>query len=138
MISRLNEIFEDKALVNKIKTRLPYFYQLAELERSRAGKIGMEVGSLRETIIIALLIYRFGEDKVKTGISITQAEVDVELLGHPISIKTITGASLSGVKLIWTVDAQKAREFRENYYPRCELLFVQIVWNGIGGSIIYL
>jgi len=131
--SRLIKIFENEALRNKIKRRLPYFYQLAELESSRAGKIGMEVGSLREKIIIALLIYKFGESNVKTDIPITKPEVDVELFGQPISIKTITGRGLSGVKLIWTVDAQKAREFRENYYPHCDILLVQIVWNAKGG-----
>ncbi|MDI6815221.1 MAG: ThaI family type II restriction endonuclease, partial [Dehalococcoidales bacterium] len=61
MTDHLAEIFEDEALTGKIKKRLPYFYQLAELESSRAGKIGMEVGSLREKIIVALLIYKFGE-----------------------------------------------------------------------------
>ena len=44
MSSRLIEIFEDTKLVNRIN-KLPYLFQLAELESSRAGKIGMEVGS---------------------------------------------------------------------------------------------
>lgn len=86
----------------------------------------MEVGSLREKIIIALLIYKFGEENVETEIPITEPEIDVKLFGEPISIKTITGKSLSGVKLIWTVDAQKAREFRESYYPHCDILLIQI------------
>jgi hypothetical protein len=129
----LVEIFEDEALISKIKRRLPYFYQLAGLESSRAGKIGMEVGSLREKIIVALLIYKFGESNVKTEIPIIEPEVDVELFGQPVSVKTITGKGFGGVKLIWTVDAQKAREFRENYHPRCDILLVQIVWNGKGG-----
>ena len=133
MNSDLTEIFEDKALIDRIKRRLPYLYQLAELESSRAGKIGMQVGSLRENIIVALLIYKFGENNVNTDIPIIEPEVDVELSGNSISIKTITGKSLSGVKLIWTVDAEKAQEFLENYYPRCDILFVQIVWNDIGG-----
>jgi len=60
MSSRLIEVFEDKKLVEKIKDKLPYLFQLAELESSRAGKTGMEVGSLRERIIVALLIYKFG------------------------------------------------------------------------------
>jgi hypothetical protein len=64
MPSRLIEIFEDGKLVEKIKRRLPYLFQLAELESSRAGKIGMEVGSVREKIIVALLIYKFGEPEV--------------------------------------------------------------------------
>jgi hypothetical protein len=129
----LVEIFEDEELVGKIKSRLPYLFQLAELESSRAGKIGMEVGSVREKIIVALLIYKFGEANVETEIPITEPEVDVKLFGDPISIKTITGKGLAGVKLIWTVDPQKAKEFCENYYPQCDMLLVQINWNDTGG-----
>ena len=133
MSSRLKEIFLDKELVKKIKRRLPYLFQIAELESSRAGKIGMEVGSLREKIIIALLIYKFGEANVETEIPITTPEIDVLLFGKPISIKTITSKGFGGVKLIWTVDAQKAMEFRETYYPHYDILLVQINWNSIGG-----
>ncbi len=133
MSSHLTDIFQDEALINKIKRKLPYFYRLADLESSRAGKIGMEVGSVREKIIIALLIYKFGETNVRTDISIIEPEVDVELFGQPISVKTITSTGFSGVKLVWTVDAQKAREFLESYHPRCDILLVQIVWNGKGG-----
>lgn len=131
--SRLVEIFEDDRLVEKIQRRLPYLFQLAELESSRAGKIGMQVGSLRENIIVSLLIYKFGEENVQTEIPITRPEIDAKLFGKPISIKTITGKGFSGVKLIWTVDAEKARKFRENYYPRCDTLFVRINWHGMGG-----
>lgn len=133
MASKLIEIFDDQNLIKRIKNKLPYLFQLAELESSRAGKIGMEVGSLREKIIISLLIYKFGETNVETEIPITEPEVDVKLFGKPISIKTITSKGFSGVKLIWTVDAQKAREFRENYYPHCDMLLVQINWENIGG-----
>jgi len=133
MHSRLVEIFEDEELLDRIKRRLPYLFQLAESESSRAGKIGMEVGSVRERIIVALLIYKFGEANVETEIPITEAEVDTKLFEVPVSIKTITGKGLGGVKLIWTVDAQKAKEFRESYYPHCDILLVQINWNDIGG-----
>ncbi|MCW3129983.1 MAG: ThaI family type II restriction endonuclease [Methanophagales archaeon] len=133
MSSRLIEIFEDVRLVNRIKNKLPYLFQLAELESSRAGKIGMEVGSLRERIIIALLIYKFGEANVETEIPITEPEVDVKLFGEPVSIKTITGKGFSGVKLIWTVDAQKAKEFRETYYPHCDIILIQVNWESVGG-----
>lgn len=133
MFSPLIEIFEDKNLVDKIQRRLPYLFQLAELESSRAGKTGMEVGSVRERIMVALIIYKFGEANVETEIPITEPEIDVKLFGRPVSIKTITGKSFSGVKLIWTVDPQKAEEFRENYHPHCDIILVQINWNGIGG-----
>jgi len=133
MPSPLIELFKDKNIVNKIKRKLPYLFQLAELESSRAGKAGMEVGSLRERIIVALLIYKFGKKNVNTKIPITEPEIDVKLFGKPISIKTITGRSLAGVKLIWTVDAEKAKEFMDNYNPKCDILLVHINWGGIGG-----
>jgi len=133
MSSRLIEIFEDVRLVNRIKNKLPYLFQLAELESSRAGKIGMEVGSLRERIIISLLIYKFGEANIETEIPITEPEVDIKLFGEPVSIKTTTGKGFSGVKLIWTVDAQKVKEFRETYYPHCDIILIQINWGSVGG-----
>lgn len=133
MSSRLIEIFEDEKLVEKIKRRLPYLFQLAELECSRGGKTGMEVGSFREKIIVALLIYKFGEANVETELPITEPGVDAKLFGLPVSIKTITGKSFGGVKLIWTVDAEKAKEFRESYYPHCDILLIQINWNDVGG-----
>lgn len=133
MNSHLVEVFKDEALIGRIKKRLPQLFRIAELESSRAGKIGMEVGSVREKIIIALLIYKFGESNIDANISIIEPEVDVKLFGQPISIKTITGTGFSGVKLIWTVDAQKAKEFLENYFPCCDILLVQIVWNSKGG-----
>lgn len=132
-MKHLATIFEDQKLVDKIKKRLPYLFQIAEIESSRAGKIGMEVGSLRERMLVALLIHRFGKENVKTDIPITKAEVDVELFSEPISIKTITGKGFNGVKLIWTVDAQKSKEFRENYYPNCDILLIQINWGSVGG-----
>lgn len=132
MPNRLIEIFEDEKLIERIKKRLPHLFQLAEFENSRAGKIGMEVGSVRERIIVALLIYKFGEANVESEIPITEPEVDVRLFGNPISVKTITGNSFSGVKMIWTVDAEKARQFSEEYQPSCDMLFVQIDWGKEG------
>ena len=133
MSNKLIEIFNDEKLIDKIKSRLPHLFQLAELESSRAGKIGMEVGSLREKIITALLIYKFGKENVETEIPITESEIDVNLFGVPISIKTITGTRFGGVKLVWTVDAKKAKEFRENYFPNCDILLIQINWDSVGG-----
>jgi len=129
----LVEIFEDEELKAKIQRKLPYLFSIAELESSRAGTAGMQVGSLRENVVIALLIYKFGEENVETALPITEPQVDLRLFGQPVSIKTIRSKRFSGVKLIWTVDTQKAREFRENYYPQCDILFVQVNWGGKGG-----
>lgn len=133
MVSPLVELFEDKEVVDRIEKRLPYMFQIAELESSRAGKIGMEVGTIREQIVIALLIYKFGNENVEREIPITETQVDVKVLSHALSIKTITGKTIKGVKLVWTVDPKKAREFYENYDPSCDILLVQVNWGGVGG-----
>ena len=70
----LESLFEDSHTVQKIQRRLPFLFQLAETESSRAGKTGMEAGSVREKIIIALLIYKFGEENVDTNLPITNPE----------------------------------------------------------------
>lgn len=90
------------------------------------------VRSAKELSLLCLS-NKFGEANVETDIPITEPEVDVKLFGEPVSIKTITGKGFSGVKLIWTVDVQKAMEFKENYYPRCDILLVRINWGNVGG-----
>ncbi len=136
MAKKIYEIFDEKEIIQKIKEKLPYLFQLAEIDNSRNGKLGMEIGSARERILIALLIYKFGEENIKTDIAITQSEIDVIFFDEPISIKTVTYTKVKGVKLIWTVDAQKAHEFINNYSPECDILFVHINWNNQGA--IYL
>ena len=136
MAKKIFEIFEENEIIQKVKVRLPYLFQMAEIDNSRDGKLGMEIGSARERILIALLIYKFGEENIKTDIAITQSEIDVIVFDEPISIKTVTNNNVIGVKLIWTVDAQKALEFINNYSPECDILFAHINWNSQGA--IYL
>lgn len=131
MSNHLNQLFQDEEIVQKIKDKMPPLFQLAEVENSRAGKLGMEIGSARERIIIALLMYKFGAQNVNTLSPITQAEVDVLLFDTPISIKTITG-NLTGIKLVWTVDSKKALDFSINYRPTVDMLLAQINWGGEG------
>ncbi len=125
--SPLLKIFTDRNIVAKVQDKLPKLFAIAELECSRAGKIGMEVGSLREQILVALIVHVFGADKVVTDIPITKYEEDVIVNRRPISIKTITGNG--GVKVVWTLDAQKAREFCRNYNPSCDMLLAVISWD---------
>ena len=133
MNSKIAEIFQTESFVNKVKSKLPKLFHLAELESSRAGKIGMEVETVREKIITSLFLYKFGEKNVKTELPITEAETDVIVFDTPISIKTIIGKNFSGIKLIWTVDAQKALEFSRSYTPSCDMVLVQINWNALSG-----
>ena len=129
----VSEMFSDSKLVTKIKEKLPKLFGMAALESSRAGKIGMEVGSLRERIITALLIYKFGLEEVDTKLPITEPEADVKLSGRKISIKTITGEG--GVKAVWTVDAQSAERFIFGYTPQCDIIFVKICWGTKDGGL---
>lgn len=126
-------VFRKREVVEKIQNKLPYLFQLAEQESSRAGRLGMEVGSARERVIVALLVSRFGEKNVETEIPITEAEIDVRVFGNPISIKTFTGKTFTGVKASWTVDKKSAFEFSQKYLPICDMILVQINWSNDGG-----
>ncbi|HKU48741.1 MAG TPA: ThaI family type II restriction endonuclease [Nitrososphaera sp.] len=132
MASPFPQIFADAALVSTIKAKLPRLFFLAELDASRAGKVGMEIGSVRERILVALLMMKFGASNVRVDIPITETEIDVIVHGQPLSIKTISGEKIGGVKAVWTVDAQKARAFVAGYRPRYDILLVQVNWGGLG------
>jgi restriction endonuclease ThaI-like protein len=137
MNKKIYKIFKNKKLIKKIQEKLPYLFQLAEIDNSRDGKLGMEIGSARERIVIALLIYKFGEKNVKTNIPITEKETDVIVFDEPISIKTVTNKKVVGVKLIWTVDSQKALEFINSYTPECDILLVHINWEQKGAMYLF-
>ena len=130
-----NSLFEDKFIVKRIKNKLPHLFQLAELESQRNGKIGMEVGSTREKILIALMMYKYGMDDVNAEIPITYPEVDVFVKNEPLSIKTVTTKNnrwTNGTKLVWSVDSATANNFKQNYTPSCGMLLAQIQWEDEG------
>ncbi|MDT7879737.1 MAG: ThaI family type II restriction endonuclease [Candidatus Hydrothermia bacterium] len=136
----LFQLFEDDKMIEKIRRKLPYMFFIAEIEMSKSGKVGMEVGTLREQILIALLIYKFGYENVKLN-PIANENFDLELYGKPVSIKTIKKIlpkrikkfSGSGIKLVWTVDWEKVENFYRNYEPRSEIILVEVSWYKNGG-----
>lgn len=135
MISTVSALFDDTFVVKRIKAKLPHLFQLAEMESQRNGRIGMEVGSTREKILIALLMYKFGLDDVNADLPITEPEIDVIVKGEPLSIKTVTttnGRWSNGIKLVWSVDANTALNFKIHYTPSCDMLLAQIQWNDTG------
>ncbi len=132
-MSEIDKLFQDLNIIKKIQKKLPTLFQLSEIDNQRNGKLGMEIGSARERIIIALLIYQFGEENITTNISIGENETDVIVFKEYISIKTVTNKKIVGFKLIWTVDAQKSLEFINTYKAKCNMLFIHINWNGNGG-----
>lgn len=76
---------------------------------------------------------------VNSDIPITAPEVDVIVNDNPLSIKTMTTNSerWSSIKLIWTVDAKKALEFKNTYMPSCDMLVAKIRWNGEGKLLLF-
>ena len=115
----------------KIEMGLPKLFQIANMECTRGGKVGMEVGNLRERIITALLLLAYGKENVKIP-STTSHEIDVTLAGIPISIKTKTNKGFSGVKLMWASDRAVVDNFCSKYLPTSAIIYVNIVWNDIG------
>ena len=132
----IKELFTDNITVSEIQAKLPKLFRIAEIESSRAGKIGMEVGSLREKVIGGLLIYKFGEVNVNTEIPITESETDVIVAGKNLSVKTITRNG--GVKAVWTVDAKSSKNFIDNYIPKCDILLIQIWWGENKDSLFFI
>ncbi len=133
----INNLFQNQDTVKIIQEKLPELFYIAELESSRAGKVGMEVGSVREKIIIALLIFKFGQENVKTDLSIHEPEIDVIVYKQPLSIKTISGKKIGAFKLIWTVDQEKATEFTNSYTPVYDILLAHINWGGFGSLSLF-
>lgn len=135
-LKAINELFTDEEYIKLVQGKLPKLFRIAELESSRAGKIGMQVGSARENIIIALLLHAFGEKAVNPEFAITETEKDVELYGKPISIKTITNNGY--VKAVWTVDSDSAQRWANNYEPKMDMILVQICWGTKDGGFFYI
>jgi len=127
-------IFGNENLRAKLVIKLPKIFKIAEIELSRGNKLGMEVGVLRERIIVSFLMYALGKDKVSVDLPPNFPEADCHIKGYPvpISIKTKTGKGFNGIKLKWTVDWKKVKEFYEDYSPSTDLIFVQVVWGGKG------
>ncbi|MCY4491508.1 MAG: ThaI family type II restriction endonuclease [Thaumarchaeota archaeon] len=133
----INDMFNDADAVQKIKKKLPELFAIAESEASRGGKIGMEIGSVRERILISLLRCYFGKKNVDDDIPITGKETDVILSNSPISIKTKTGTT-SGIKIVWTVDWDKIKKFVDSYNPSMDMLLAQIVWGMEKGGLFFI
>lgn len=134
-MSVYDELFDDQQVVRQIRQKLPRLFLLAELESQRNGKVGMEVGSVREKILIALLMYKFGLDRVNTSIAITEPEIDVIVDDEPLSIKTITiphNLPIRGVKVSWSVDTEAALKFKKKYFPSCDMMLAEIRWDSAG------
>jgi hypothetical protein len=79
MNNHISELFLDSRIIKKIQDKLPKLFLLAELESQRAGKVGMEVGSLRERVLVSLLIYKFGEKNVETELPFIDKKINIKV-----------------------------------------------------------
>ncbi len=131
VINQLGEKVFEKLFESPYKERiikvLPTLFNMVELENRRGKKLGMEVGTARERVLIALLMYVYGSDLVEFPES-TAPELDVWVNHIPLSIKTKMNSVFSGVKLAWTVDWHAVNKFHSTYSPQSDMLFVSINW----------
>ena len=112
---------------------LPTLSNVVELENRRGKKLGMEVGTARERVIIALFMYVYGSDKVEFPPT-TSPELDVLVNGHPVSIKTKSTSGLGGVELVWTVDWDAIDTFLASYQPSRPACFTSTSFGGRRGT----
>lgn len=110
---------------------LPEFFAKLNKQCLRGRTIGMEIGKLRERNIVALLqVISEMETKQKFFINYDLddklAEIDCYFNYTGISIKTYTGKSIHGIKIVWTVDKKSCKDFVKNYEPCVDLLIVNI------------
>ena len=132
------DIFTSVEFQDLIKSKLPKLFEIAEVESTRGGKIGMEVGILRERVLTSFFISKVGEDNVDSDSSATENSKDVQVNGDDISIKTFTGSGYSGVKIFWTSDTESAKRVMDTYTPKFDLIVANINWGSNKGGLYYV
>ena len=113
--------------LERIRQKLPPAFEMVGQQAS-----GPEVGVLREAVIIGMFMAFLEEEKVKPNTSAVEADIDCYIGDVPLSIKTVTGPNMGGIRIKWTSDQQKAKEFIDSFNPECDLLIVRIIWEGLG------
>lgn len=121
------KILRSPYFIGNIEKKLPVAFEMVGQQAS-----GPEVGVLREAVLIGMFMAFFGDEQVTPNESAVEADIDCYVGNIPLSIKTITGTSMSGIRIKWTSETEKAEEFISAFSPRCDLLIARIVWNRIG------
>lgn len=115
----------------KIQRGLPTLFNLVELENRRGKRLGMEVGTARERVLIALFMYVYGTENVELPPA-NSPERDILVNKQPLSMKTKSGPGFSGVKIDWGSDRDKIDVFLKSYLPSSHLLYVNVTWGRTG------
>lgn len=129
------EWFNDQLFTSLVKNNLPKLFKKAEIESIRGGKIGMEVGVLRERILIALLLKSFGDKNVKFDFSSTDNSKDTQVFDDVLSIKTFMNNGYGGIKVFWASDNKTVMNAVSNYVPQNHLLISNINWGTKNGGL---
>lgn len=129
----MQDLFDVDLNRSLIQSGLPRFFRTADsMYRRSSKKTNQGVGITRGIILIAMLKRIFGDANVVTPTSSTESEKTVLVFDQPVSIKTIGNSKLKGIKAKWTVDRPSAESFVSSFTPSCDLLLVEVVWNGHG------
>jgi hypothetical protein len=126
MSNQIKQLLSDPEKVKLIRQKLPPAFQIVEAQL----KGNPAVGLLREQVIIGMLIALLREDSVKSIEGGVNPDIDCYVDSEPLSIKTVSYKG--GIRLKWTSNAVKAREFIKSYEPMCNMLVVRIVWEDLG------
>ena len=119
------QMFQSPDNLERIRKKLPPAFEMVGQQAH-----GAEVGVLREGVLIGMFMAFLGESRVNPDTEVVEADCAVGNV--PLSIKTVTGKTLSNVRIKWTVDQEKVREFIEAFAPGCDLLIVRILWDAEG------
>lgn len=126
MSDLIRQLLTDPRYGKIIQQKLPPAFQTVEDEL----KGNPAVGLLREQIILGMLIAFLGEASVKLAKSGVNPDIDCYVDSEPLSIKTVS--SSGGIRLKWTSNAVKAKEFIDSYKPTSPLLVIRIAWEEKG------
>jgi hypothetical protein len=130
--------FEDIRFVSIVKKNLPKLFKLAEKESMRGGKMGMEVGTLRERILVSCFIKSFGYENVTADFSVSENSKDVKVFDDVLSIKTFSNNGYGGLKVFWASDNKSVDKAINNYKPQHNLLITQIFWGKKAGGVYFI
>ena len=119
------KMLQSPAKLERIHKKLPPAFELVA-QQTR----GPEVGNLRESVLIGMFMAFLGESRVSPDTEVVEA--DCAIGNIPLSIKTVTGKALNNVRIKWTVDQERVREFIDAFAPGCDLLIVRILWDTEG------
>lgn len=126
MSDLIKQLLANPSYAKVIQQKLPPAFQTVEAQL----KGNPAVGLLREQIILGMLIAFLGEDTVKLIQSGVNPDIDCYVESEPLSIKTVS--SSSGIRLKWTSNAVKAKEFIDSYTPISNLLVIRVAWGETG------